>query len=114
MKQYFDMRKKFLLEVPISDKPFLEDLQKQGHEIEIVETSNLQGINEIVEAIVKLSAALTPILALFLSKKSSSSGQKKITIDGKKKVFENYTAKEIQKLLEDLKDEDSLASKRIH
>ncbi|MGZ9811536.1 hypothetical protein ACXN5S_13815 [Pseudoroseicyclus sp. H15] len=106
MVEYFqlkgaDMANQVTLEIPREDVDELNALNPS-----LISTHNIQGPMEVVDLVVTLSAAATPIIAVFLTGRSKSpTGKRRVVLDGQRRVFENYEAEEVARILESARDE---------
>jgi hypothetical protein len=94
------MPKSIVLECPASDRSYFQQLVDEGHDLTIVEVERFEGTLQIIEVIIQLTAALSPILIAYLSLPSEEKQAKKLIIEGQRKTFENYSPEEIAAILE--------------
>jgi hypothetical protein len=92
--------KSIVIECPASDCSFFEDLAAKGHDVTIAEVERFDGTtNQIIEVLVEVTTALSPILIAYFSRPSKEQATKKVVVDGQRKTLENYSPEEIKAVL---------------
>jgi hypothetical protein len=84
-----------VIEVENSEKSFFTKLAEEGHNIEIVEAERFEGLKQVVDVIVALSPAITPLITAYFVHRP----KKRVKINGKTIDMEGYSAKEIEEVL---------------
>jgi hypothetical protein len=93
-----DMPEELVVECPKQD---ISDLD--GIEYTITPIKRMHGGSEAVELVLKIVPATIPFIAKFLTTKSKLPvGRRRVLIDGQRKVFEEYSAEEVVKILKAL------------
>ena len=100
-----------LIEIPKEEKAELEALQKEYPDsIELVQTKRLIGAEDVLQAIVELTAAFGPMLITYLMARKKEKKPTVIKIDG---VEIEYTSKEeLEAILEKHLEEEDKANEK--
>jgi hypothetical protein len=93
------LMKTVMIQAPAEDVEYFEQLQKQGAEVEVFGVDRFEGLAEIVQVAVTLTAAITPLLVTYFKEQTARAKNRMVIIDGKKIRLNGYAAEEVEKLL---------------
>jgi hypothetical protein len=88
-----------LIQAPAEDAKFFDRLKDQGAEVQFFEVDRFEGLSEIVQVVVTLTAAVTPLLVAYFKEQTANAKNRMVIIDGKKIRLNGYSANEVEKLL---------------
>ena len=88
-----------VIQAPAEDADFFEELRRQGANVEVVEVNRFEGLSEVVQAVVTITAAVTPLLIAYFKQDTARAKSRMVIIDGKKMRLSGYSAEDVEKLL---------------
>jgi hypothetical protein len=88
-----------VIQAPAEDVKFFDRLKEQGAEVEVVEVDRFEGLAEIVQVVVTLTAAVTPLLIAYFKEQTATAKHRSLVKNGKKIRLNGYSAEEVNKIL---------------
>jgi hypothetical protein len=95
-----------MIQAPVEDADFFEKLRQQGVNVEVFEVERFEGLSEVIQAVVTITAAITPLLIAYLKEDTSRAKNRLIIVDGKKIRLSGYSAEDAEKLLKSKRADD--------
>jgi hypothetical protein len=88
-----------MIQAPAEDAAFFDELRQKGVNVEVIEVKRFEGLSEVIQAVVTLTAAVTPLLIAYFKENTSRAKNRLIIVDGKKIRLGGYSAEDVEKLL---------------
>ncbi|GHE11067.1 hypothetical protein [Streptomyces alanosinicus] len=88
-----------VVEGPIEDEAFFADLKVKDPRVEVIPQDHFEGAQDFLQAVVPLSATLTPLLVAYFRDKTARARARAFVKDGQKRRLSGYTAAEVERIL---------------
>jgi hypothetical protein len=88
-----------VVEGPTEDEAFFADLKAKDPRVEVIPQDQFEGAQDVLQAVVPLSATLTPLLVAYFRDKTARAKARVFVKDGRKVRLSGYTAVEVEKIL---------------
>jgi hypothetical protein len=73
-----------MIQAPAEDAAFFEELRQKGVNVEVIEVERFEGLSEVIQAVVTLTAAVTPLLIAYFKENTARAKNRMVIVDGKK------------------------------
>ncbi len=88
-----------VIEAPTADKEYFENLQRTNPGVEIVEIDRFEGLPEVIQVVVPVTASLVPVLVAYFKDKTARAKARILVKDGRKLRLPGYSAREVAAIL---------------
>ena len=88
-----------MIQAPAEDAAFFDELRKKGVNVEVIELERFEGLSEVIQAVVTITAAVMPLLIAYFKENTSRAKNRLIIVNGKKIRLGGYSAEDAEKLL---------------
>jgi hypothetical protein len=88
-----------VIEGPTEDEVFFADLKAKDPRVEVILQDHFEGAQEVVQAVVPLTATLMPVLVAYFRDKTARAKARCFVKDGRKVQLSGYTAAEVEQIL---------------
>ena len=81
------------------DREFFERLRSKADNVEIIEMDRFEGLSEVIQVVVSITATITPIIVAYFKEQTQRAKNRVLIKDGRKLRLQGYSADEIERLL---------------
>ena len=98
--------KQLLIQAPVEDSEFFDQLKHQGESVELFEVKRFEGLSEIVQVGIQITTALMPLLIAYFKERTERAKGRMVIINGRKIRMSGFSEEEIRKILREATSDD--------